>query len=58
MGVKGVCHETSFCVVTHNSTNKIIFLMAYMKALAAFVQLKFKRTNIAVCYICNFDVVL
>jgi hypothetical protein len=29
-----------------------------MKALAAFVQLKFKRTNIAVCYICNLDVVL
>lgn len=49
MGVKGVCHETSFGAVTHKSSNIIIFLIAYIKALAVFVEVKFKWTDIAVC---------
>jgi len=43
---------------THRTSEIIIFLIAYIKALALFVEVNFKRTDIAVCYFCKFDVVL
>jgi hypothetical protein len=58
MGVKGGCHETSFQAVTHKRSKIITFLIAYIKALVLFVEVNFKRTNVALCYICNFDLVL